>query len=87
VLYIIMDLTQFEWIKTELKRERYGLLKIQGPRRRDQELPGSLLWKGRGIYIIMYKTRGFTCKNVGKGLCAGGGVSAGGYEQDSLVTV
>jgi hypothetical protein len=28
VLYIIMDLTQLERIKTELKRERHGLLKI-----------------------------------------------------------
>jgi hypothetical protein len=38
-----MNLTQLERIKTELKHERCGLLKIQGPRCRDQELPGSLL--------------------------------------------
>jgi hypothetical protein len=31
VLYIIMNLTQLEWIKTELKQERYGENKIGGP--------------------------------------------------------
>jgi hypothetical protein len=31
VLYIIMNLTQFERIKTELKRARYGENKIEGP--------------------------------------------------------
>jgi hypothetical protein len=31
VLYIIMNLTQLERIKTELKRRFYGLNKIGGP--------------------------------------------------------
>jgi hypothetical protein len=41
-------------MKTELKQERYGLLKIQGPRDEDWKLPGTLLQKPRGIYTIMY---------------------------------
>jgi hypothetical protein len=41
-------------MKTELKQERYGLLKIQGPRGEDWKLPGTLLRKPRGIYTIMY---------------------------------
>jgi hypothetical protein len=31
VLYIIMDLTQFEWIKIELKQKFYEQNKIGGP--------------------------------------------------------
>jgi hypothetical protein len=31
VLYIIMNLTQLERIKMELKQRRYGYSKVQGP--------------------------------------------------------
>jgi hypothetical protein len=48
--------------------------------------PG-LTVKRQGIYIIMYKNPRIYLQNRGKGLCARGGVSPGGYEQDSLVTV
>jgi hypothetical protein len=41
-------------VKSELKQERCGLLKIQGPRCEDWKLPGTFLRKLRGIYIIMY---------------------------------
>jgi hypothetical protein len=41
-------------MKSELKQERYGLSKIQGPRGEDWKLPGTLLRKPRGIYIIIY---------------------------------
>jgi hypothetical protein len=46
-----MDLTQFEWIKTELKCARYGENKVGC---RDWKLPGTFLRKHKGIYIIMY---------------------------------
>jgi hypothetical protein len=44
-----MDLTQFEQIEMEQKQERYGLLKIQGPRCEDWKLPG-LNCKKTGAY-------------------------------------
>jgi hypothetical protein len=69
-----MDLAQLEWIKTELMQRRYGLSKIQGPRGENWKLPGALLRKPRGIYIIMYinsgiylqrTAGGFMCKKWG----------------------
>jgi hypothetical protein len=42
-----MNLLQLERIKTEQKQEKYGSLKICGPRCEDQELPGFELRKGR----------------------------------------
>jgi hypothetical protein len=44
-----MNLTQLERIKSELKQERYGLLKIQGPRSEDWKLPG-LNYEKTGAY-------------------------------------
>jgi hypothetical protein len=41
-------------MKSELKRERYGSLKIWGPRCEDWKLPGTFSAKTQGIYIIMY---------------------------------
>jgi hypothetical protein len=41
-------------MKSELKQERYGLLKIQGLRCRDWKLLGIFLRKLRDIYMIMY---------------------------------
>jgi hypothetical protein len=69
-----MNLSQLERIKTELKRGRYGLLKIQGPRCEDWKLPVVELRKDRGIYIIMYikswaflqkAAEGFMCRRWG----------------------
>jgi hypothetical protein len=62
-----MDLTQFERIKMEQKQERYGLLKIEGPRCKDQELHGGLLRKGRGTYIIMYRNPRVYLQNCQEG--------------------
>jgi hypothetical protein len=54
-------------MKSELKQERYGLIKIQGPRCRDQELQGSLLQKGRGTYIIMHRNLRVYLQNCQEG--------------------
>jgi hypothetical protein len=71
-------------MKSELKQERYGLSKIQGPKGEDWKLPGTLLRKPRGIYIIMHINSGIYLQDLQAGLCVKGGVFTGGYEQDLL---
>jgi hypothetical protein len=73
-------------MKTELKQERYGLSKIQGPRGEDWKLSGTLLRKPRGIYTIMYINLGIYLKDLQAGLCVKGSVFIGGYERDLLGT-
>jgi hypothetical protein len=77
-----MDLMQFERIKTDLKQERYGLLKIQGPRCEDQELPGFELRKGRGIYIIMCINPKVILREVQGGFMCERGIFLGGFMED-----
>jgi hypothetical protein len=44
-----MDLTQFEWIKTELKRENYEENKVQGPIGKIHKPLGAFLQETEGI--------------------------------------
>jgi hypothetical protein len=81
-----MNLPQLERMESELKQERYGLSKIQGPRGEDWKLPGTLLRKPRGIYIIMCIDSRIYLQDLQAGLCVKGGVFIGGYEQDLLDT-
>jgi hypothetical protein len=78
-----MDLTQFERIKTEQKQERYGSLKIRGPRCEGQELPGFKLRKGRGIYIIMYINSRVILQDIQGGFMCESGIFLGGSMEDS----
>jgi hypothetical protein len=77
-----MDLTQFERIKTEQKQERYGSLKIRGPRCEGQELPGFKLRKGRGIYIIMYINSRVILQDIQGGFMCESGIFLGGSMED-----
>jgi hypothetical protein len=58
-----MDLTQLEWIKTELKQRFYGENKMQGPTGKIWKLLEVYPQETEGIYIIMYINRGLSCKN------------------------
>jgi hypothetical protein len=59
-------------MKSELKHKRYDCSKVQGPSCRDWKLPGILLRKGRGIYIIMYINSGIYLQDFQGGfICEG----------------
>jgi hypothetical protein len=69
-------------MKSELKRKRYGLLKIQGPRGEDWKLPGTLLRKPRGIYTIMYINSRVYLQEVQDGFMSERGILLGGFKED-----
>jgi hypothetical protein len=76
-----MDLTQFERMKSELKRKRYDRSKVQGPSCRDWKLPGTLLRNPKGIYIFMYINSRADLQEVQDGFRSEWGILLGGFKE------